>query len=76
MLSVCFRRGAAARRVADGVALAAVGSFGRGAVALRSDADVVLIVDTEVVGAREAEACAEALLHPLWDAGSPWTTRC
>ncbi len=53
----------------SGVALAAVGSFGRGAVAIRSDADVVLIVDTHVVGAKEAGAFVEALLYPLWDAG-------
>jgi [protein-PII] uridylyltransferase len=53
----------------SGVALAAVGSFGRGAVALRSDADVILIVDTQVVGAAEASAFVEALLYPLWDAG-------
>jgi [protein-PII] uridylyltransferase len=53
----------------SGVALAAVGSFGRGAVALRSDADVILIVDTQVVGAKEASAFVEALLYPLWDAG-------
>ncbi len=42
----------------NGVAPAAVGSFGRGAVAMRSDVDVVLIVDTDVVGAKDAEACA------------------
>src|SRR5580698_10204376 len=53
----------------NGVALAAVGSFGRGAVALHSDADVVLIVDTQIVGAKEAGAFVEALLYPLWDAG-------
>jgi [protein-PII] uridylyltransferase len=53
----------------SGVALAAVGSFGRGAVALHSDADVILIVDTQVVGAKEAGAFVEALLYPLWDAG-------
>ena len=45
----------------NGVALAAVGSFGRGAVALHSDADVVLIVDTQIVGAKEAGAFVEAL---------------
>src|SRR5258708_21911698 len=50
-----------------GVALAAVGSFGRGAVALRSDADVVLVVDPRVVGTKEAAELAEALLYPLWD---------
>src|SRR5580698_2732819 len=51
-----------------GLALAAVGSLGRGAVALRSDADVVLIVDATKVDARDAAAFAEALLYPLWDA--------
>jgi [protein-PII] uridylyltransferase len=53
----------------SGVALAAVGSFGRGAVALRSDADVVLIVDSRAVATQDAAAFAEALLYPLWDAG-------
>src|ERR1019366_6006730 len=53
----------------SGVALWAVGSFGRGAVAIHSDADVVLIVDTDVVGTKEATAVVEALLYPLWDAG-------
>ena len=53
----------------NGLALAAVGSFGRGAVALRSDADVVLIVDPQAVGTKDAAAFAEALLYPLWDAG-------
>jgi [protein-PII] uridylyltransferase len=52
----------------QGLALAAVGSFGRGAVALRSDADVMLVVDPRKVDARKAEAFAEALLYPMWDA--------
>ena len=72
-LNACFRllfEGALRQAgLPSGVALAAVGSFGRGAVALRSDADVVLIVDTQVVGAKEASAFVEALLYPLWDAG-------
>ncbi len=51
-----------------GIALAAAGSFGRGAVAVRSDADVVLVVDSRVVQAKEAAGIAEALLYPLWDA--------
>jgi [protein-PII] uridylyltransferase len=51
-----------------GLALAAVGSFGRGAVALRSDADVVLVVDPRVVDAKRAEKFAEGLLYPMWDA--------
>ncbi|HSY25134.1 MAG TPA: [protein-PII] uridylyltransferase [Polyangiaceae bacterium] len=55
--------------VASGLALAAVGSFGRGAVALHSDADLVVIVGSaspEAVG-----TFVEALLYPLWDAKLP-----
>jgi [protein-PII] uridylyltransferase len=51
-----------------GLALAAAGSLGRGAVAVRSDADVVVIVDSSRVDARDATEFAEALLYPLWDA--------
>lgn len=51
-----------------GLALAAVGSFGRGAVALRSDADLLLVTPAAT---EEAAAFAEALLYPLWDAGLP-----
>jgi len=51
-----------------GVALAAVGSFGRGAVALRSDADVILVIDDRLVSPKEAAPIAEGLLYPLWDA--------
>src|ERR1019366_3919422 len=60
-----------ARLPAHGVALAAVGSFGRGAVALRSDADVVLVVAPSTFATRAADAFAEALLYPLWDIGLP-----
>jgi [protein-PII] uridylyltransferase len=52
-----------------GVALAAVGSFGRGTLALRSDADVVLVVDFQVASSEEASSLAQGLLYPLWDAG-------
>ncbi len=61
----------AAKVPARGVALAAVGSFGRGAVALRSDADVVLVVAPGAFGAKAADAFVEALLYPLWDIGLP-----
>jgi [protein-PII] uridylyltransferase len=49
----------------DGVLLAAVGSYGRGGVALRSD------IDVRLVAARpdRAAAVADALLYPLWDMG-------
>jgi [protein-PII] uridylyltransferase len=72
-LDACFEaRFAEAAREARlpgaGVALAAAGSFGRGAVALRSDADVVVLAAPKVLGSREAGAFAEALLYPLWDA--------
>ncbi len=51
------------------VALAAAGSYGRGAVALRSDADLCFITASGGAARREAEAIAEATLYPLWDAG-------
>ena len=57
-----------ARQAAAGMALAAAGSFGRGAVALRSDADVALIINPKTVNAKSAASFAEALLYPLWDA--------
>ncbi|WP_394838421.1 [protein-PII] uridylyltransferase [Pendulispora rubella] len=51
-------------------AVAAVGSYGRGAVAMGSDADVRLFT-----GGRKARAAAEkfaqAFLYPLWDTGLP-----
>ncbi len=50
------------------IGLAAVGSWGRGAVALKSDADVRVIVAPRA-DAREAGKFADALLYPLWDAG-------
>src|SRR5262249_21261846 len=57
----------ASRNVAPGawstVALAGVGSYGRGAVALKSDLDVRLCARN--VG--KAAALADALLYPLWD---------
>lgn len=73
-LEMCFAdafdRAARASGLAggEGVALAAVGSFGRGAVALRSDADVALVVDPRAVSTKQAGAFLEALLYPLWDA--------
>lgn len=69
---VLSRYAAAAARAGEpktGIALAAVGSFGRGAVALCSDADLVLVVAPGC--ADSAAAFADALLYPLWDAGIP-----
>jgi [protein-PII] uridylyltransferase len=61
----------ASRRPPAGMALAAVGSFGRGAVALRSDADLVLVVNPRAVDTADATQFVEALLYPLWDATLP-----
>lgn len=47
------------------VALAAVGGYGRGAVALRSDLDVRILARN----ASDAERVVDAVLYPLWDAG-------
>jgi [protein-PII] uridylyltransferase len=47
--------------------LAAVGSYGRGVLAPRSDLDVRILVDRNM-GAK-VEELAEAILYPLWDAG-------
>lgn len=64
--AACAGRGGQANAKAwDGVALAAVGSYGRGAVALRSDLDIrILTRDVQ-----RASAVADALLYPLWDMG-------
>jgi [protein-PII] uridylyltransferase len=49
--------------------LAAAGSYGRGAVALRSDADVRIVVPPRSKERDAVETFVEALLYPLWDAG-------
>ncbi len=54
---------------AEPIALAAVGSFGRGAVALRSDVDVRLVIRAGHKSQEMAARVADALLYPLWDAG-------
>lgn len=60
---------AATRELGGGgrIALVAVGGYGRGAVALHGDADVLLLCD-DPTGARVG-ALVEALLYPLWDMG-------
>jgi [protein-PII] uridylyltransferase len=47
------------------VALAAVGGYGRGALALRSDLDVRILARS----AADAARVVDAVLYPLWDAG-------
>jgi [protein-PII] uridylyltransferase len=53
--------------VPDGVALVAVGGYGRGRLSPFSDVDLLIVHD----GAEpdEVAAVAERLLYPLWDAG-------
>ncbi|MBX3129596.1 MAG: [protein-PII] uridylyltransferase [Polyangiaceae bacterium] len=46
--------------------LAAVGSYGRGAIAFASDLDLRLLCPKQETGV--SESLAEALLYPLWDA--------
>jgi len=53
-----------ARVPSRGAALAAVGGYGRGAVALRSDLDVRILVKNPA----DAEAIVDAVMYPLWDA--------
>lgn len=69
LLARVFERALTTTGTSGPIALAAVGSFGRGAVALRSDVDVRVLVKP---GARNQDAAArvaDAFLYPLWDAG-------
>jgi [protein-PII] uridylyltransferase len=59
---------AAAPLAPEGVALVAVGSHGRGAVARFSDADLRILVPPHAEGAK-VTTFVEGLLYPLWDAG-------
>src|SRR5690606_35955127 len=53
----------------DGIALAAVGSLGRGDMGPVSDLDLVLVHDGRSHAADEIARVAERLWYPLWDAG-------
>ncbi|MGH7285884.1 MAG: DUF294 nucleotidyltransferase-like domain-containing protein, partial [Polyangiaceae bacterium] len=68
LLSASFTKAAARarKRKRMDAALVAVGSYGRGAVALRSDVDVRILVRQKN---DDAKAFADAFLYPLWDAG-------
>lgn len=69
LLARVYAQATEASGVTERVALAAVGSYGRGAVALRSDADVRLVVGPDPRSYETAARVADALLYPLWDAG-------
>lgn len=69
LLAKLYSAAVEATGVTEPLALAAVGSFGRGAVALRSDVDVRLVVGPGSKNGDAASRVADALLYPLWDAG-------
>ena len=53
----------------EGVALAAVGSLGRGDAGPLSDYDLVLLHSERSVPSKEVAALAERIWYPIWDAG-------
>lgn len=53
----------------DGIALAAVGSLGRGTSGPLSDLDLVLVHDGRGFAGTALEAMAERLWYPIWDSG-------
>ncbi len=53
----------------DGIALAAVGSLGRGTSGPLSDLDLVLVHDGRSFAGTDLEAMAERLWYPMWDSG-------
>ncbi len=69
LMSALFAAASAAIGGAGNLCLAAVGSYGRGAVALCSDADVRVLVPPRSRSRDAASKFVEALLYPLWDAG-------
>jgi [protein-PII] uridylyltransferase len=69
LLAELFAGAVAKTGVTEPVALGAVGTLGRGAVALRSDVDVRLVVGAGWRAHEAASRVADGLLYPLWDAG-------
>lgn len=67
-LSALFEH-ATAEVAPDGIALAAVGSLGRGDLGPLSDLDLVLVHDGRTHSEAELARVAERLWYPLWDSG-------
>jgi [protein-PII] uridylyltransferase len=63
----CLRDLFGASAPAGGVALVALGGYGRGALSPGSDVDLLIVHDGP--NAEEVASLAEGLLYPLWDAG-------
>jgi [protein-PII] uridylyltransferase len=67
MVDGCLRDLFGVTGPASGVALVALGGYGRGMLSPGSDVDLLILHDE--ASAPEAAALAERLLYPLWDAG-------
>ncbi|HEU4355573.1 MAG TPA: nucleotidyltransferase domain-containing protein, partial [Actinomycetota bacterium] len=67
LMDACLREMLAGSGSPAGVALVALGGYGRGELAPRSDVDLLLLHE----GSRpeQVAALAERMLYPLWDAG-------
>lgn len=63
----CLQELFGAAEPAGGVALVALGGYGRGALSPGSDIDLLVVHDG--ANAERVAALAEGLLYPLWDAG-------
>lgn len=57
------------QRVRDGLALAAVGSLGRGDAGPLSDYDLILVHDGRTISGADVSRFADLLWYPLWDSG-------
>lgn len=68
-LAALWEEAAAPLDQAGGVALAAVGSLGRGDASPLSDLDLVLVHDGRTHSAATLAGLADRLWYPLWDAG-------
>jgi [protein-PII] uridylyltransferase len=67
-LGSLWREATKAQRV-EGVALAAVGSVGRGDAGPLSDYDLVLLHDGRTLSGDEVTRLADRIWYPIWDAG-------